>query len=740
MLKCKELSRLPKAASAKYVNFRRQTPGCISELLKPGSLVDADYLDPSHPAIRTPKSRFPSVRNEALGVKAFPFALLTKPEQIWASPLHLSIETWKERVQKLLSANETRKPGEVSLEVAPIKLPNIKDNAISMSFANATSKKRTSNSRVIRREIAARLKVAINLIVTRDADVAEVNGKQKIVTNETGAKEISDKWIHPGWTYIFFPTLEIYRMPYNEMIPLLRQFLRKIYQDSHNLERTWAYGATIPQKVHPAPLNRQIRAQHAPLNRQVRAQYAPFNRQVPAQNAPLNRQVSAQPAPLNRQVRAQPAHGSLGKATPRKTTSYGPSSHSYRQYSTKRYEISDATKKTHASPSKPKPVKTLPGSERLAELLRNRFPPHMAPTDFAKENEPLTQHHVPPHMTQTAFALADFEKHSTTPQADASGPVQPPVVRLGGVTFKGPPPALPDYRRIARDHAPKDLVRVAPDSDEQYQELKEIKRDVTQIMGQASKLHARKRAREFISKRIQKRESKHREPLGPEFLGFTSQPNPSHDPFTDTLEPSLDTPSKREGLLNLLNKHSARLPPRRMQPPADPPIGRETSLSELSKLLDVDTPSDSDHPDPFALRIRGHDLYASLNHPRRDTRIDIPSDPLAFDPFASDVSVDAPSNSSAPTPSQLHESLQSFDPFPSVPLPSRTPRASSKNHGKVKPADLLRKANAARISRAESAARLMRLAKEMGQSKRVILSWRLIRRMFLRRGRRRSPS
>ncbi|KAG6841783.1 hypothetical protein C0991_006667 [Blastosporella zonata] len=193
-MKCKELSKLPKAASAKYIT----TPGCTSDLFTPGPTYRPDYLDPTHPATSLPKNRFPNIRHDALGIKAFPVALLGKPEQVWSSPLNLSIETWTQRVQRLVEVNVELETGQEPLRIAPIALDNVKPNAIPMSVVNATSKKRTSNKKHIRCAISKRLKIAVNLIVTRGANVAEVNGKLKLVMDDKEAVEMSDKWISPG--------------------------------------------------------------------------------------------------------------------------------------------------------------------------------------------------------------------------------------------------------------------------------------------------------------------------------------------------------------------------------------------------------------------------------------------------------------------------------------------------------------------------------------------------------------
>ncbi|KAG6885128.1 hypothetical protein C0993_005706 [Termitomyces sp. T159_Od127] len=247
-----EMQRAQQTSKGCKRKFRRQTPGCTVNHFKPGNTLLSDCIDPSHPATRVLKNSFPNIRSDILGIRAVPFATLSKPEQVWTAPSNTPFDTWTERVQRLLNTNADLEKGEERLEVAPILLNNAKENAIPMSFINATSKKRTSNKKIIRGKIVSRLKVAINLIVSRGADVTTVNGKPKLVMNEEEAVKMSDKWVSPGWTYIFFPTLEIYRMPYHEMIPLLRQSLRRIYDLSQDFERKWASSATFQRKVPPS--------------------------------------------------------------------------------------------------------------------------------------------------------------------------------------------------------------------------------------------------------------------------------------------------------------------------------------------------------------------------------------------------------------------------------------------------------------------------------------------------------
>ena len=54
---------------------------------------------------------------------------------------------------------------------------------------------------------------------------------------------------HLGWSYIFFPTTEIYNMPYPELVTLLRQGLKSLYKAATNLERQWLKEALLPQSL-----------------------------------------------------------------------------------------------------------------------------------------------------------------------------------------------------------------------------------------------------------------------------------------------------------------------------------------------------------------------------------------------------------------------------------------------------------------------------------------------------------
>jgi hypothetical protein len=45
----------------------------------------------------------------------------------------------------------------------------------------------------------------------------------------------------PDWTYLFFPTLAVYRMPYPELVTQLRKALNSLYEKGTLLEQGWQH-------------------------------------------------------------------------------------------------------------------------------------------------------------------------------------------------------------------------------------------------------------------------------------------------------------------------------------------------------------------------------------------------------------------------------------------------------------------------------------------------------------------
>jgi len=109
-----------------------------------------------------------------------------------------------------------------------------------MSATLIVGKRLVSKDAVIRRKIARRVKFALGLIVTRGADVKKVRsakGKvQEIFVEGEGSRDM----ILQDWTYVFTPSLEVYRMPYQTLIVILREALMKIRDRAVALEKQWS--------------------------------------------------------------------------------------------------------------------------------------------------------------------------------------------------------------------------------------------------------------------------------------------------------------------------------------------------------------------------------------------------------------------------------------------------------------------------------------------------------------------
>jgi hypothetical protein len=64
-----------------------------------------------------------------------------------------------------------------------------------------------------------------------------------------------------GWTYIFYPTIEVYSMPYHQLIPKLRQLLESLNSQAIRLENSWMASSLLSERgVSPVnPESKQIR-------------------------------------------------------------------------------------------------------------------------------------------------------------------------------------------------------------------------------------------------------------------------------------------------------------------------------------------------------------------------------------------------------------------------------------------------------------------------------------------------
>ncbi|KAJ3502725.1 hypothetical protein NLJ89_g8753 [Agrocybe chaxingu] len=269
----------------------------ISAKTSNGRSYAVDVLDPTHPGLKSLK-HLPHTRDDAIGVKIFPISLLNKPQLTNGYPFGRKFLTWTKRVQKAKEAgvkvvyvggkpalawNSGVLVGEDE-QVYPehdhntLDIPDCKTTPkgplldiarkramrrVPMSYLTATSKARMGAKRYTRCQITRHMKVALNLIVTRGAyfgdpalrndgpakeDVkplgAEIKPKHVVMRfDEEEARSMGRKWIMQGWSYIWFPTMEVYRMPYSQLIPRLRQMLIFLKQRANELEKSWFINA-----------------------------------------------------------------------------------------------------------------------------------------------------------------------------------------------------------------------------------------------------------------------------------------------------------------------------------------------------------------------------------------------------------------------------------------------------------------------------------------------------------------
>ncbi|KAI0942814.1 hypothetical protein AcW1_010267 [Taiwanofungus camphoratus] len=214
MQKCRELSRLPKATAIKSLNFKRTTPGALGPILGDLTGLTVGPLDGTHPAA---KLRKPALFRAAPYAQAPGFILRVFPQAV----LHRL--RYPRPVPPFISA-PVRGPGAPRVNVSLLKVVGAK----------------VSRSAVVRSKIGSKIKTAFSMIVSRGADVEkDMRGKDRIVFREEDVS--GDKWILPDWTYLAMPTLEIYRMPYQVLIPALRNALIAIKRRAQGLEaKEWS--------------------------------------------------------------------------------------------------------------------------------------------------------------------------------------------------------------------------------------------------------------------------------------------------------------------------------------------------------------------------------------------------------------------------------------------------------------------------------------------------------------------
>ncbi|KAF4613276.1 hypothetical protein D9613_011015 [Agrocybe pediades] len=304
-LRCPELKKLPKSSRYTSIHFRNQTPGSLDPLYTGAGKIN-QVLDPSHPLAGVQKPKLPYVRRDALGVKTMPMGLLLKEPRLFAPIPPL---TWKERVQWAIEAGMTgiqhaRRPSfratglddgeqlyppedynhtviparrvqpqgkyrELALEKVARRVP--------MSCHVSTSKKRMGADRYMRREVEKRLRAALNYIVARGAyyDVLE----KKIKFNP---EDVGRKWAMQGWAYLFFPSIELYRMPYGQLISQLRSLLQSVNKQIVAMENDW---------LNRALLSAQSSSATFPIIKKAAQTTSPLSTQPPVPDTPTEKRL-----------------------------------------------------------------------------------------------------------------------------------------------------------------------------------------------------------------------------------------------------------------------------------------------------------------------------------------------------------------------------------------------------------------------------------------------------------------
>ncbi|KAK0447137.1 hypothetical protein EV421DRAFT_2033544 [Armillaria borealis] len=218
MFQCRQLSKLSKLNGKSSVVTRSSvdaSPGALTGAF-PIPNRFAVRLDPKHPALRFNLKVLPIVSQPFLAIKAIPFGILTKPEN--AVTFERPVELWESRVARLKDS----------------PLENTDASSISLPVHLLMPKKTVHKKKYLRVIIARKIKTAIALIMSRGLDVGSDG---KLVLSD---REDCDKLIVDGWSYVISPQLEIYRMPFEDLVKGLRKSLLQISNGIRKLEQQWS--------------------------------------------------------------------------------------------------------------------------------------------------------------------------------------------------------------------------------------------------------------------------------------------------------------------------------------------------------------------------------------------------------------------------------------------------------------------------------------------------------------------
>ncbi|KAJ2919711.1 hypothetical protein MD484_g737, partial [Candolleomyces efflorescens] len=119
--------------------------------------------------------------------------------------------------------------------------------AVPMSLMFATSKAKMGGKPSYATKVKKRVRGAIALVINQGAKVVEEQAHLEDGTTQLQKKVVWDlkeveqgkNWVVPGWTYMIIPTMKLYRMPLTELIPEVREALKKIYNKATKVEQQW---------------------------------------------------------------------------------------------------------------------------------------------------------------------------------------------------------------------------------------------------------------------------------------------------------------------------------------------------------------------------------------------------------------------------------------------------------------------------------------------------------------------
>ncbi|KAF5323024.1 hypothetical protein D9611_009223 [Ephemerocybe angulata] len=263
------LNNLPKSPRPRGVIFRGQTPGNATKLIAPH--VNTAVLDPGHPAVRAGgrdmKGQY--VKWEAPGgawrVVAGPKAFLGPPETRVEPGFGSGVMwgRWEGRARGTgvseggggsVEGREREEGGEDLGELEGAMGRYVKrrrevvGKGVPMSLQFATAKAKMGGKPFYASTVKKRVRAAVSMVVNQGARVVREGEGEKVVFDLEEVRGMVDVgWVMRDWTYVVFPTMRLYRMPYTELIPDIRAALSYVRKEALKIEESW----TRPPKQSP---------------------------------------------------------------------------------------------------------------------------------------------------------------------------------------------------------------------------------------------------------------------------------------------------------------------------------------------------------------------------------------------------------------------------------------------------------------------------------------------------------